>query len=131
MEFLQLALQEQEANSKDRIPVLPNVQMQSPVPVSCSSCVLGRAWWAPESLELWGKSALQESILAVCEGFIFHSGCAQTAAAQVPGGSCSAEYSYSAECSYTGQVLLPESHFLPSPIALITARLKLWTGFFN
>lgn len=67
----------------------------------------------------------QESILAVCEGFSFHSGCAQAAAAQVPGGSCSAE------CSYTGQVLLPESHFLPSPLPLITARLKLWTGFLN
>lgn len=71
------------------------------------------------------QSALQESILAVCKGFIFHSGCAQAAAAQVPGGSCSVE------CSYTGQVLLPESNFLPSPIAPITARLKLWTGFLN
>lgn len=76
---------------------------------------------------LESKSVLQEFILAVCEGFIFPAGwgCAQAAAAQGPGGSCSAE------CSYTGQVLLPESHFLPSHIALITARLTLWTGFLN
>lgn len=76
---------------------------------------------------LESKSVLQESTLAVCKGFIFHPGwgCAQAAAAQGPGGSCSAE------CSYTGQVLLPESHFLPSHIAPITARLTLGTGFLN
>lgn len=74
---------------------------------------------------LESKSVVQESILAVCKDFIFHPGWgrAQAAAAQGPGGNCSAE------CSYTGQVLLPESHFLPSHIVLITARLTLWTGF--
>lgn len=126
-DFLQLALQEQEAESKDTIPVSqkPKVQMQSQVPAMlqllCAGwSLLGSSLLSPLSFfrrsRLWGRSVLQESILADCEGFIFHS---QAAAAQGPGGSCSSE------CSYTGQVLLPESHFLPSPIALITARLKL------
>lgn len=127
LSFLQLAVQDQEDESQDRIPVLP----KSP---KCRCRVLSQPVAAPvcwvepggllRPLSCGAKSALQESILAVCEGFIFYAGSAQAAAAQVPGGSCSAE------CSYTGK-FLPESHFLPSPIALITARLRLWTGFLN
>lgn len=52
-------------------------------------------------------------------------GCAWASAAQGAAESCSAE------CSCIGQVLLPESCLLPFHVALITARLTLWTVFLN
>lgn len=108
-DFVQLALQEQEAENKDRIPLLPKSPKCRCRARSQPMLLLLFAGWSlvgscllsPLSFfrrsSLWGRSVPQESILAVCEGFLFHS---QAAAAQGPGGSCTSQ------CSYTGQDLL-------------------------